>query len=693
MKKQLFLLAALLGLSLCSMAQERIRVACVGNSVTYGTGIADREHDSYPAQLQQLLGNDYEVRNFGRPSATLIAKGQLPYIKTAEYRQALDFKADRVVIHLGLNDTDPRCWPKYQDQFISDYHALIDTFRKVNPEAKIWICRMTPIFHPHKRFQSGTRDWHGQIQQKIEQIARTCKVGLIDFYEPLHCHINLFPDALHPNPEGAGILAKQVYGALTGDFGGLRLSPTFGEGMVLQREKPIVISGLANAGDKVTLRFQKKKYTAHAAANGEWKITLPAKPAGGPYPMEISTERQHLQLQEVWIGEVWLCSGQSNMVFPLRNSRNAKQDLAKAGEQTRLHLFQRKQIISPAFRPWTKEVLEEVNQLNYLLPGSWKRCNAENAASFSAVAYHFGKQLADSLQCPVGLIQCAAGSAPAEGWVDRTTMEYEYPAVLYNWKENDHLEKGVRNLAVANSKLSTNPLQRHFCEPCYLFESGILPLKDYTIRGVIWYQGEANSHNIEQHERIFPLLQKSWRKFWNNPELPFYTVQLSSLGTHPSWPLFRDSQRRLAQRLPNTWMSVSSDLGHPTNIHPDQKQPIGQRLACSALHHTYQKAHIIPSGPEFVKAEYRGGNAYLTFRYGEGMHPADGKEIIGFELAGADGIYHPAEAQIKGTGIKVSSKEVKAPQAVRYGWQAFTKANLMNGANMPCSTFRDEQYH
>ena len=692
MKRLLFSLMAWLLLSVDLMAQEKVRVACVGNSVTYGTRIADRAHDSYPAQLQRLLGNSYEVRNFGRPCATLIEKGELPYIQTEEYREALKFKADRVIIHLGLNDTDPNCWPKYADRFIADYHALIDTFRAVNPEAQIWICRMTPIFHPHKRFQSGTRDWHAQIQQKIEQIARTYNVGLIDFYEPLHHRIELFPDALHPNPEGAGILAKKVYGALTGDFGGLSLSPTFGEGMVLQREKPMTISGRANAGEKVTLRFHKKKHSVTTSPNGDWKLTLPAEKAGGPYTMDIATAEQSIHLQEVWVGEVWLCSGQSNMVFPLRNTQTAQQDLAKANEQTNLHLFQRKQLIGPAFRPWNKDILEEVNQLNYLLPGTWKRCNAEDAAAFSAVAYHFGKILADSLQCPIGLIQCAAGSAPAESWIDRTTVEKEYPQILYDWKKNDHIEKAARSLAVTNTKWATNPLQRHFCEPCYLFESGILPLKDYTIRGVIWYQGEANSFNVEQHEHMFQLLQQSWRKFFNNKELPFYTVQLSSLSTRPTWPLFRDSQRRLAQQQPYTWMTVSSDLGHPTNIHPTKKQPIGQRLAHAALHHTYQRQHIVPAGPEFVKAEYRGSKALLTFNYGEGMHPSKGKELIGFELAGADGIYHSAEAKITSKGIEVSSPAVKHPQAVRYGWQAFTHANLVNGAGMPCSTFRDEQY-
>ena len=199
-----------------------------------------------------MLGNDYEVQNFGHSGATLLFKGHNPYNKLPEFRAALNFKADVVIIHLGLNDTDPRNWPQYADDFIPNYRALIDSFRVANPKAKIWICLMTPIFHGHPRFDSGTRLWHGLIQQRIKQVAQTSGVGLIDLYTPLHSFPNLFPDALHPNAEGAKILARTVYNNITSNYGGLTLPATYGNSMVIQRERPILFHGIANAGERVS---------------------------------------------------------------------------------------------------------------------------------------------------------------------------------------------------------------------------------------------------------------------------------------------------------------------------------------------------------------------------------------------------------------------------------------------------------
>ena len=215
--------------------QEKIRVAGVGNSVTYGYLLENRERDCYPAVLQRLLGDGYEVGNFGHSGATLLNHGHRPYTQTQEYTATVAYAADLVVIHLGLNDTDPRNWPNYNDDFINDYLALIDTFRKVNPTCRIWICRMTPIFHAHPRFKSGTRDWFQLEQQAITNVAAIADVQLIDLHHNLYCRPDLFPDALHPAPEGAAILAKTVYSALTGDYGGLQMPDIYSDGMVLQR--------------------------------------------------------------------------------------------------------------------------------------------------------------------------------------------------------------------------------------------------------------------------------------------------------------------------------------------------------------------------------------------------------------------------------------------------------------------------
>lgn len=689
--RKALLIGICFSLSLLLCAQTKTKVACVGNSVTYGYLLSDREQNAYPAQLQRLLGEGYEVGNFGHSGATLLRHGHRPYDKLPEFRQALDFKADIVVIHLGLNDTDPRNWPHYSDEFIPDYRALIDSFRTANPKARIWICRMTPIFHSHPRFQSGTRDWHGLIQERIGQIAATTEgVGLIDLYEPLHARPDLFPDALHPNPEGAGILARTVYGAITGDYGGLQLPPAYGDGMVVQRERAIAFHGRANAGERVAVEFAGRKQSAKADADGRWEVSFPAMEAGGPYTLSVKAKSGERTMKDVWVGEVWLCSGQSNMEFRLGACATAREDLSAADTLSRLHFYNMQPICHTDACEWEPAVLDSLNRLQYVRPTRWERCDAQSARDFSAIAFHFGRKLADSLGCHVGLISNAVGGSGTEAWIDRTTLEHKLPAILYDWRKNDHIQPWVRERAGQNIRQATNPLQRHPYEPCYLFEAAIKPLEGYAVRGVAWYQGESNAHNVELHEHLFALLEESWRGYWGDGQLPFHFVQLSSIAPRHSWPHFRDSQRRLAAKLPATWMAVSSDLGDSLDVHPRRKREVGERLALSALHHTYGRQAAVPSGPAFREAVRKGGKLLLSFDYGEGMKAADGGEIRGFEVAGADGLYYPAQAKADGGGVIVWSKQVKEPCAVRYGWQPFTHANLVNAAGLPASTFRDE---
>lgn len=682
-------LLSLFCLALClpMTGRDRIKVACVGNSVTYGYGLKDRAHDAYPVRLQAMLGDKYEVRNFGHSGATLLTQGHNPYVKLPEFRAALYFKADLVVIHLGLNDTDPRNWPHHADEFIPNYRALIDSFRVANPKAKIWICLMTPIFHDHPRFDSGTRLWHGLIQQRIRQIAATDNVGLIDLYTPLHSHPDLFPDALHPNPEGALILAKTVFGGLTGNYGGLQLPATYGNSMVLQRQRPIRIQGTANAGEKVSVNFHGRKADAVTDNFGQWSVSFPAEEAGGPYKLQVKARSGEKTLSDVWVGEVWLCSGQSNMELKLSQVLTGKEDIAAADTCSRLHFYDMPSIVPTYAMVWDSARLDSINHLQYVLPGNWQRANSKAAAHFSAIAFNFGRMLADSLGCHVGLISNAVGGSCTENWIDRATLEKEFPAILRNWKHNDFIMRWARERAAYNTQKATSQRQRHPYEPAYLFESAIQPLKGYDVRGVLWYQGESNADNIEVHERLFPMLERSWRAFFNQPNLPFHFVQLSSISTRPSWPHFRDSQRRMAETLPNTYMTVCSDLGDSLDVHPRHKREVGERLAFSVLNRTYGHK-VTPNGPRYQTMKIDGDAIVLRFADAEGMRAAQGTRLIGFEVAGADGIYHPAEATIKNNTVIVRSKEVKQPAAARYGWQPFTRANLVNAAGLPASTFR-----
>ena len=684
MKRFLFACIAL-SLIAISLHAQKIKVACVGNSVTYGYGLDRPEVNAYPAQLQRLLGDEFEVGNFGKSGATLLNKGHRPYMQQEEFKKAIAFAGDRVIIHLGLNDTDPRNWPNYRDEFVSDYLSLIDSFRLVNPKCKIAICRMTPISNRHQRFESGTRDWYWQIQKSIEEIAEIANVSLIDLQEGLYNRPDLLPDALHPNIEGAGIIASKVYCALTGDYGGLQLSQLYSDNMVLQREEEIVLSGIANAGDVVTVTIGRQKKKAITSSNGKWSVVLDPLHTGNPYTLTISTPKKKYVYNNVLAGEVWLCSGQSNMAFMVKEGAEKREQLAKASSKPQIRFFDMKPRWLTNSEEWDVSALDSLNRLQYYKETKWQECTEQTAANVSAIAYEFGMMLSDSLHVPVGLIINAIGGSACESWIDRKTLEFSYPDILYSWKENDRIQPWVRERASLNVKQSSNKLQRHPYEPCYLFEAGIAPLAKYPVKGVIWYQGESNAHNIEVHEILFPLLVESWRKNWNK-ELPFYYVQLSSLN-RPSWTWFRDSQRRMLKDIRCVGMAVSSDCGDSTNVHPTRKKEVGDRLARLALHDTYGKS-LTPSGPLFRSVEFTNGAAFVTFDFNEGMHSSDGESLKTFEIAEHEGVFFSAMAEVVDGRIKVWSKEVKNPRFVRYGWQPFTRANLVNKEGLPASTFR-----
>ena len=728
MRKRLFLIGLLFA-ALTVSAKSKLpnrhtpavqRVACVGNSVTYGYGLSDREHTAYPVVLQQLLGNRYEVVNFGHSGATLLNHGHRPYMQLPEFRQAMDFKADLVVIHLGLNDTDPRNWPNYGDEFIGDYRALIDSFRVANPQAKVWICLMTPIFHRHSRFQSGTRDWHEAIQQTIRRIAATTDVGLIDLHTPLYSRPELFPDALHPNAEGAAIMARTVYSALTGDFGGLQPSPMYGNGMVLQRGDSIALHGIANAGDEVRVTFNGATLSTTTSVDGEWQVKFPSVEAGGPYPLSfesgtvkkgrrgketfVSTKR--IAFDEVYVGEVWLCSGQSNMEFPLSATIDSTplpdregQGGESAGGGSSLHLLNLSTLYPTDNVEWTPAVCDSVNHLRLLRKPQWQVATADNVKNFSAIAYHMGRMLADSLQVPIGIICNAVGGTTTESWIDRSLLEQRLPNILTDWYFGDYGQPWARGRALKNiaqvvnvekdgksqPDLTRTRRQRHPYEPCYMFEAGILPLDHYAIKGVAWYQGESNAHNIELHEQLFSLLRRSWRSYFGRG-ISFNYVQLSGLN-RPSWPAFRESQRHLTAY--HSGMVVSHDCGDSLDVHFRTKRPVGERLALLALYNTY--AHrLVYSGPTRPSAMLSKDGVLISFWDNKkGLHPSSGDRLIGFELSGKDGIFHPAEAHVVDDSyIVVNSPQVAEPVEVRYAWQPFTRANVVNEVGLPLSTFK-----
>lgn len=678
-------------LSLCwtLSAREPVKVACIGNSITYGALLEHPETDSYPSQLQMMLGADYQVMNFGKSGATLLNKGHRPYMQQSEFREALAFAGDIVVIHLGVNDTDPRDWPNYRDDFVKDYKKLIDSFRAAKPTCRILIARLTPIFDWHPRFQSGTRDWQGDIQHMIDDVARICNVECIDFHTPLYAHPNWLPDAIHPNKEGAKSLAKTVYEAITGDFGGLQLPAIYTDNMVIQHNQPLLIQGRANAKEPIEVCIGKQKVGTVTGKDGRWKVALQPLEVGKTYTLTISSPTCRKTYKNIVAGEVWLCSGQSNMEFTVQEA--LKDDrLYKEMPKQAIRLFNLKGKWATNAVVWSPEVLDSVNHLHYYQSAVWEECTPDAANKFSAVAYYFGKQLQDSLKVPIGLICNAVGGSPTEAWIDRSTLERSFPLILKDWLHNDFIHSWVRERAALNLRKATDKRQRHPYEPCYLYETGIDPFTSFPIKGVIWYQGESNAHNMDVHSRLFSLLVQSWRTQWKQPDLPFYYVQLSSMD-RPTWGWFRDSQRRLLSHLDQVGMAVSSDYGDSLNVHPRNKRPIGERLARWALSKTYHFDAVVPSGPLFRQASAKDGAVYVTFHYAEGLTTSDGQPIRTFEIAEYEGLFFPARAEILENGtIRLTSPQVSHPRFVRYAWQPFTRANLVNRDGLPASTFRGE---
>jgi len=611
-------------------AQNRVtKVACIGNSVTYGYGLANPAQESYPAKLQQLLGAQYSVLNFGHSGATLLKKGHNPYFKTLEFANLIASRPDIAVIHLGLNDTDPRDWPDFKQNFEADYAWLIDTVRKANPHVHIFICRLTPIFSGHPRFKSGTREWYGQIQNLIPLIAAANHTGLIDLHEPLYNRPDLFADNLHPDKEGALILAQTVYCRLTGNFGGLKLPGVFTDQMVLQRDRPIPVYGKANAGDVITVMFKGNFTKAKTNENGEWKVLLPASKAGGPFQMKVTAKDTSITISNILMGDVWLCAGQSNMYFPLNRSAGASAAMKVAAGNTNLHLYKLNLQAETDPVTWDSVSLAKANKLAFF-SGSWKACDSSSAAEFSAVAYYFGQKITQDAGVPVGLIEVAVGGSPTESWIDRYTMEHDDQLVdmLSNWRTSDFEMQFCRDRAAINLKNATNLKQRHTYEPCYNYEAAIDPLTRFAVKGVVWYQGESNTHNVELYTHLFTTLVSSWRHKWGD-DLPFYTVQLSGIN-RPSWPAFRNAQRKLQKMIPHTQMAVSFDLGDSLNVHPTAKRQIGERLALLAARYTYHK-QVKANGPEPTIARKTGDQIVVPFVFAQQLKTANNKRLIGFE--------------------------------------------------------------
>jgi sialate O-acetylesterase len=481
----------------------------------------------------------------------------------------------------------------------------------------------------------------------------------------------------------------------------VRLPAIFASNMVLQQQKEIPIWGWAEPGEEVSVSFIDREASTKADKDGNWMVRLKHVEAGGPYVMVISGNNR-IELVNIMAGEVWVCSGQSNMDWTVERAINAKEEIAAANyPNIRLFAVTRDTSGTP------------VNDC----AGNWTMCSPETISKFSAVAYFFGRHLNKELDVPIGLIKTAWGGTRIEPWTPITGFksvpelkdisdEIAQADIEYNNAVADSLdtiEQWVQNTRVAikaNKPFPPNPgFPRHSLnsnrKPTGLFNAMVNPIVPYGIRGAIWYQGESNR---EDGLGYFPKMQaliNGWRKVWNQGDFPFYIVQLAPFkyrGDPLLLPQIWETQTNILS-LKNTGVAVTVDIGNTKDIHPKNKQDVGKRLALWALAKDYGKTDIVHSGPLYKSMKIKKDKILIRFDHvGGGLVSRDGNDLNWFEIAGEDKIFVKAKAQIKGKKIIVSSDHVKKPVSVRFAWHQEAEPNLSNKEGLPASPFRTDKW-
>jgi sialate O-acetylesterase len=482
----------------------------------------------------------------------------------------------------------------------------------------------------------------------------------------------------------------------------VRLPHSFSDHGVLQREAPIHVWGWADPKEHVTVQFHVQTRETTANEYGEWSLWLAPEAAGGPYRMSVQgASGVPITVSDLLVGDVWLASGQSNMEFPLKGFPG--QAVLKNGAQE----------IANATLPQVRFLRVEHKGTNFPasdVSATWTTCTPETAADFSAVAYFFGREIEQKEHVPIGLIDSTWGGTPVDAWtsLDSLSADASLMPAIATWAR--FADQQARLPAVvaeeqredAAAVAAHEPKPKHpfhpqpeSWQPGALYNGMIAPLTPYSIKGVIWYQGETNSapERAPLYEKLFSTMITGWRSAWQQGQFPFLFVQISSFNSpQEKWGLVRDQQRRTLA-VANTAMAVTLDVGEADNVHPPDKQTVGARLAAAALATVYGQP-VEYSGPLFRQAVTEGSAMRVYFDHAAGLR-AHGDTLLGFELAGKDHTFYPAKAEIADAGsakgsVVVTCDRVVDPMYVRYAWQGVTAANLYNAADLPAPTFTSE---
>lgn len=434
----------------------------------------------------------------------------------------------------------------------------------------------------------------------------------------------------------------------------------FTDHMVLQRDMPIPVWGTGQPGEKVTVKIADHGTSAVVGEDGKWKVELDALPAGGPYRLTIDGIYR-VALRDVLVGEVWLASGQSNMQWPLKLTDAADKAIAESkNPQLRLFTVPRRSLDEPQTD----------------VTGRWQVSGPGSTPEFSAVAYYFGRALQQKLGVPVGMVSTNVGGTPAEAWMAKEALA-----------ANDLLKHYV------DQPRDPNNGQR----PYGLYNAMVHPLANMNVRGAIWYQGESNAGRAYEYRTLFPAMIADWRRNFRQSEMPFLFVQLAPFMSKvdepkdSAWAELREAQLLTAKNDPHSAMAVITDVGDEKDIHPKWKQPVGERLALAARAIAYGE-QVAFTGPLYVGSSVENGTMVLEFAHADGGLQAKDGQLTGFAIAGEDGKFVNASAEIIAENkVRVQSPDIPAPKYVRYGWADFPLGNLWDGTGLPATPFRTDE--
>lgn len=478
----------------------------------------------------------------------------------------------------------------------------------------------------------------------------------------------------------------------------LKMADVFSSNMILQRDKPVPIWGKVVPGSKVEVKLGATIRSTVATKDSTWIVYFPEQTASNqPQSLTISSGDTTAQFQNILIGDIWVCIGQSNMEWPMAKEQHWNDEIFNSN-QTNVRLLNPPPVGRNVFGvPYSDSLISRLTIHKFYDWNGWRQCDSNSVKQMSAVAYYFAKKVNISTNVPIGIINLSIGGAPIETFISTEALMHHKTfdkKVKGNWLFNNALpvwvrERGKQNVGNNSKTAAGERGPNHAYKPGFAYEAGIKPLLTMPVKGILCYQGESNTQEIErvnEYAALSKLMIEDYRKKWHQPQLPFYFVQLSSIDTikykGQLWPQFRNEQRRMLQLIPNSGMAVCSDVGERHDVHPTNKKNVGERLARWALSKTYNK-DIVPSGPLPINAKYSKGKVFISFHYtANGLLTSDGKPLSGFSVDGKNDV----EAKFKNNTIIISVNS--KPKYVYYGWKSFSDGNLVNSENLPASTFK-----